>query len=275
MTMRKFFAASLLLAAIFCGPARAQQPPHSPILNEGTPALINCHRQPYVSLLAEPEQIFPLKLVATVRCGEEVVIVSDPEAYYLKVRTADGKVGYVSYLDLTLLPDAPPKPADPAPAPAAPANSRPSGPPPAAAPPNPGPAAAPADSPRPRVYVSDSKSWAATGGFNPASAASSGRLYAGYDPEQADVYQSFTTDCPAVQLTAEVELADYALLFDHADSDKGSGPLSGLIKPNKMTLVARNGETLFSKSTYSSSGPAVKKACAAIARRTAPNAANK
>ena len=248
--MRKLSSLALLFA--FALSARAQQPPpRSPILNEGTPAVINCRNQPYISLLAEPEQVFPLKVVATVACGEDVVIVSDPEAYFLKIRTADGKAGYVSYLDIRWQPGAAPKPA--APTPAAPAGA--------------------ADASKPRVYVSDTKSWAATGGFNPASVSDSGRLYAGYDPELADIYQAFAADCSDVAVTQEVSQADYAVLFDYARSDKLPGGLSVTIKPNKMTVIARSGDTLFSKSTYNSSGAAVKKACTAILTRTSARGA--
>jgi hypothetical protein len=269
--VRKIFSALLFFVSLLSGPAQAQQPPRSPILNEGTPAVINCRNQPYVSLLAEPEQIFPLKLVATVKCGEHVVVVSDPEAYYLKIRTADGKVGFVSYLDIKWQPAAAAKPAAPLPAVAAPANPGASG---ADAQPAAPPGDAPSvDSSRPRVYVSDTKSWAATGGFNPASVSSSDRLYAGYDPELADIYQAFTADCPGVVVTQEVSQADFAVLFDHANPDKGNSGFSGMIKPSKMTVLSRNGQTLFSKSTYNSSGAAVKKACTAIAQHTSPRGA--
>lgn len=256
----------LLVAFMLCGTARAQQPPHSPILNEGMPAEINCRNQPYVSLLAEPEQIFPIKLVATVQCGEEVVVVSDPEAYYLKIRTADGKVGYVSYLDIKWLPAPAPKPVAAAPVQAAPANSGMSTTNAAAAKPA-------VDPPKPRVYVSDTKSWGATGGFNPASVSTTGRLYAGYDPELADIYQAFTADCPDVVVTQEVSQADFAVLFDHPISDKGNSGFAGVIKPNKMTIVSRGGETLFSKSTFNSPGAAVKKACTAIAQHASAHGA--
>jgi len=266
--MRKQFWFALCIALFLCRVAAAQPPQQSAILNEGMPAEINCRNQLYVSLLAEPEQVFPLKLVATVQCHEAVVVVSDPEAYYLKIRTADGKVGYVSYLDIKLLPAVPPKPAA-APLPAAPAN-------PAPAATNAAPVAAStpaADLSKPRVYVSDTKSWAATGGFNPASVSSSGRLYAGYDPELVDIYQAFTADCPDVVVTQEVSQADFAVLFDHAISDRGSLGFSGTIKPNKMTVVSRTGETLFSKGTYNSSGAAVKKACTAILQRASSRGA--
>ena len=123
------------------------------------------------------------------------------------------------------------------------------------------------------MYVSDTKSWAATGGFNPASVSVSDRLYAGYDPELADIYQAFTADCPDVIVIQEVSLADFAVLFDHPNSDKASAGLSVTIKPSKMTVLARSGETLFSKSTYNSSGAAVKKACTAILQHTGAHGA--
>ena len=262
--MRKQFSFAFFAALFLCRVAGAHPPQQSAILNEGMPAEINCRNQPYVSVLAEPEQIFPLKLVATVQCHEDVVVVSDPEAYYLKIRTADGKVGYVSYLDIKLLPAAPPKPA----AAATPPSATRANPAPAATNAAPVAATAPAaDSSKPRVYVSDTKSWAATGGFNPASVSSSGRLYAGYDPELVDIYQAFTADCPDVLVTQEVSQADFAVLFDHAISDKGGLGYSPGIKPNKMTVVSRSGETLFSKGTYNSSGAAVKRACTAILQR--------
>ena len=54
-----------------------------------------------VPLTSDREQALPLRLVASLECGQEVAVLSDMESYAVNVRTADGKDGYVARLFLT------------------------------------------------------------------------------------------------------------------------------------------------------------------------------
>ena len=117
------------------------------------------------------------------------------------------------------------------------------------------------------MYLSDTQSWTASGGFSRSSNIADGRLYGGYDPEMADIYQGFTSDCPAVIVTQEKSKANYAVLFDKGTSKKGLTGLGGLVKVNKVTVVSPSGETVFSQAAHSADA-VVKQTCDAIVQRT-------
>ena len=71
--------------------AIAAQPPH---------ALVSCSGMPSVPMTADAEQALPLRLVATLTCGGDVAVLSDDEGYTARVRTSDGKEGYVARMYL-------------------------------------------------------------------------------------------------------------------------------------------------------------------------------
>jgi hypothetical protein len=230
--------------------------------SQGMVAKARCSDQPYVSVTEDAERAMPLNSVATLKCGEEITVLSDPQGYTLKVRTADGTIGYVIRYEVALVPQTPPPPAASANAdPNAPAQSETN---PATASSSEGPAS---DSSKPRVYVSDTQSFAASGGFGRSSSIAGGKLYGGYDPEMTDIYQSFTSGCPAVIVTQEKSKANYAVLFDKGAGKKGITGLGGLVKVNKVTVVSPSGETVFSQSAHSADN-VVKQTCEAIAQRT-------
>jgi hypothetical protein len=197
------------------------------------------------------------------KCGEEITVLSDPQGYTLKVRTADGTIGYVIRYEVVFVRQTP------QPTAASSANAIPS----AATQSATSPATASSaealanDSSKPRVYVSDTQSWTASGGFGRSSSIAEGKLYGGYDPEMADIYQGFTSGCPAVIVTQEKSKANYAVLFDKGTSKKGLTGLGGLVKVNKVTVVSSNGETVFSQAAHSADA-VVKQTCDALAQRT-------
>jgi len=255
----------LLCLAMFANPSvRAQQAPQPPIDPSNTAGMIHCHNQPYVTVTADPEQAVPLQVVATVNCNEEVRILSDTQGYTVKVRTASGKIGYVSRFEVTVDSSkqeaAGPKTTlaetDANQARAAgqtPFESRPDTP--------------EKDSSKPRIYVSDTDSWMASGGFNNPSSVAPGNLYGGYNPELTDIYQDFTSDCPAGVVTQQKSGADYVVLFDKQSSKKGLTGLGGLVKVNKVTVLSKGGNTLLSQTSHSVD-TAVKMACDAIGQRS-------
>jgi hypothetical protein len=229
---------------------------------QGMVAKARCSDESFVSVTEDAERAMPLNSVATLKCGEEITVLSDPQGYTLRVRTADGTIGYVVRYEVVLVPQTPPPPV-------ASANAAPNVPTRSEA--SPGTASSSEgsanDSSKPRVYVSDTQSFVASGGFGRESSIPEGKLYGGYDPELTDIYQSFTSGCPAVIVTQEKFKANYAVLFDKGAGKKGITGLGGLVKVNKITLVSPSGETVFSQTSHSPD-TVVKLACEAIAQRS-------
>jgi hypothetical protein len=61
---------------------------------------ILCHDGSKVPMTADAEQALPLKLVAQLDCGQPVSLLSSSEGYTVNVRTADGKTGYVAWMNV-------------------------------------------------------------------------------------------------------------------------------------------------------------------------------
>jgi hypothetical protein len=55
-----------------------------------------CRGLQNVPVTADAEQALPMQLVARLKCGDEVAVLSDSEGYTFNIRTADGKNGYVA-----------------------------------------------------------------------------------------------------------------------------------------------------------------------------------
>lgn len=217
----------------------------------GSHATIKCAGQPDIPVTADAEQSLPLQLVEVVACGEEVVVLADTQGYTVRVRTAAGKIGYVARYALVV------KPAATQAAPPAPVERDAHASEEASQPPR------SENSSKPRVYISDTASWAASGGFSRSSSVATGALYGGYNPELTDIYQDFTSDCSAMVVTQEKSKADLAVLFDKGTSKRGVTGLGGLVKTNKVTVLSRSGETLLSQTAHSTD-TAVRMACSAV-----------
>ena len=63
---------------------------------------ILCRGGSKVPMTVDAEQALPLKVVAQLDCGQPVSLLSssDSEGYTVKVRTADGKSGYVAWMNV-------------------------------------------------------------------------------------------------------------------------------------------------------------------------------
>lgn len=244
----------LLLAS---GPAFAQQ------IASRTRATIQCDGQSYVPVTADEEQAIPLEVVDKAACGSRVTVLSDPQGYTVMVRTAAGKVGYVARHQLAV--EAAPKRAASSSAEDANGIAK------ASASQTSADSATQEKGPRkPRVYVSDTASWNASGGFSRASSIAPDALYGGYNPEMADIYQDFTSDCSAIEVTQKKSDADFVVLFDKGTPKKGFTGLHGLVKVNKVTVLSKSGETLVSEADRSSDA-AVAAACTAVSRPANPS----
>jgi hypothetical protein len=244
--------AFFLLGILSAGPVWAQRTAPT-----GAHATIKCAGGPYVPITADAEQGIPLQLVEKAACGEKVVVLSDDQGYTVQVRTAMGNTGYVARYQIAV--DSEEKRS----APAANTESKAEQ---AVQPRSQQDSDSERDaSSKPRVYISDTASWTASGGFGNSSSVAPGDLYGGYNPDMVDIYQDFTSDCAAVAVTQEKSKADFAVLFDKDTSKKGIRGLGGLVKVNKVTVLSRTGETLLTQTAHSPD-TAVKMACTALGK---------
>jgi hypothetical protein len=83
--------------------ASAQQisKPLSSLAGNSSTGTILCRTGPSVPMTADAEQSLPLRLVATLNCGQQVSLLSAGESYTVNVRTAEGKSGYVAWMNVS------------------------------------------------------------------------------------------------------------------------------------------------------------------------------
>lgn len=117
---------------------------------------------------------------------------------------------------------------------------------------------------KPRVFVTDSKSWEISGGFGAADGAGGGSVKGGARPQTAEIIKTFGERCPEVTVTMKQERADYVVLLDH------EGGKDFFRRDNKVAVFDKEGDAIFSASTRSL-GHAVKDSCIAIRRNLADN----
>jgi hypothetical protein len=118
---------------------------------------------------------------------------------------------------------------------------------------------------RPRVFITDSKSWEISGGVGGSSDAFGGSTKGGARPQTAEIIKTFGERCPTVIVNNKQEMADYIVLLDH-EGGKGL-----VLRDNKVAVFKKSGDALFSHSTRSL-GNSVKDACDAIAADWKPSA---
>jgi len=115
-----------------------------------------------------------------------------------------------------------------------------------------------AASEKPRVFVTDSKSWEMSGGVGGSQDGFGGASGGGARPQTAEIVKTFGERCPAVIVNNKQEKADYVILLDH------EGGKAMILRDNKVVVFNKDGDSILSRSTRSL-GNAVKDACAAIA----------
>jgi hypothetical protein len=113
------------------------------------------------------------------------------------------------------------------------------------------------EKPRPRVFVTDSKSWEVSGGFGGNHDAIGGASSGGARPQTAEIVKTFNQRCPSYIITLNKEKADYIIILEH------EGGKSFIRRDNKFALFNKEGDAIKSGSTRSL-GNSVKDACAAI-----------
>src|SRR5882724_5560457 len=120
---------------------------------------------------------------------------------------------------------------------------------------------------KPRVFVTDSKSWEISGGVGGTQDAFGGASKGGARPQTAEIIKTFGERCPSVIVNNKQEKADYVILLDH------EGGKDMISRDNKVVVFNKDGDAIVSRSTRVL-GNAVKEACTAIATDW-PKQANK
>jgi len=110
---------------------------------------------------------------------------------------------------------------------------------------------------KPRVFVTDSKSWEISGGVGGTQDAFGGASKGGARPQTAEIIKTFGERCPGVIVNNKQEKADYVILLDH------EGGKDMISRDNKVVVFNKDGDAIVSRSTRVL-GNAVKEACGAI-----------
>jgi hypothetical protein len=115
---------------------------------------------------------------------------------------------------------------------------------------------------KPRLFITDSDSWEASGGFsgggvNGVGGGTAGRSSGGARPQTAEIMKTFGNRCPDVTVTLNKERADYIVILQH------EGGKEVFRKDNKFALFNKDGDMIQSNSTRTL-GNAVKEACSRI-----------
>lgn len=119
---------------------------------------------------------------------------------------------------------------------------------------------------KPRVYVTDSDSWAVSSGGGGSVDGFGGAGSGGARPQTAEIIKTFGERCPQVVINNRVKMSDYVVELDH---EVGKGLFRH--KDKVAVFVRTSGDSVYSKSTLSVGG-AVQGACEAITSHWAAHA---
>jgi PEGA domain-containing protein len=112
---------------------------------------------------------------------------------------------------------------------------------------------------KPRVFITDSKSWEMSGSSGGSGGNFGASVHGGARPQTAEIIKTFSERCPGVVVNNKAEKADYTVVLDHEGG-------KGLIRrDNKVAVFNKDGDSIISKSTRSL-GNAVQDSCEAIAK---------
>jgi hypothetical protein len=114
----------------------------------------------------------------------------------------------------------------------------------------------------PRVFVTDSQSWAAIGSFGTVNGNGGGGIAGGSSPQTVEVIDDFAKQCASVIVTNDKSNADYIVLFDRDAAAKSRTVLS---RADKIAIFKKNGDLVYSGKSRSVANT-VKDACAALVK---------
>jgi hypothetical protein len=110
---------------------------------------------------------------------------------------------------------------------------------------------------KPRVFITDSKSWELSGGGGGTADAFGTAASGGARPQTAEIIKTFGERCPNAIVNNKQEKADYVILLDH---EGGKSPFS---RDNKIVVFNKDGDSIMSASMRSL-GNAVQGACSVM-----------
>jgi hypothetical protein len=110
---------------------------------------------------------------------------------------------------------------------------------------------------KPRVFITDSKSWEISGSAGGSSDGFGATTRGGVRPQTAEIIKTFNERCPQVVVNNRQEKADFIVLLDH------EGGKDWFRRDNKVAVFNRGGDAIVSRSTRSL-GNAVQDACNAM-----------
>jgi hypothetical protein len=113
-----------------------------------------------------------------------------------------------------------------------------------------------------RIFITDSPSWSAAGGFGSANGTGAGAIAAGSSPQTVEVIDDFAKQCPSITVTSDKANADFIVLFDR---DAAAKAKTVLARADKIAVFKKNGDLVYSGKTRSVMN-GVKDACAALKR---------
>ena len=112
---------------------------------------------------------------------------------------------------------------------------------------------------KPRIFITDSKSWEVSGGGGGTADGFGSGGSGGARPQTAEIIKTFNQRCPNAIVNNRQEKADYVILLDH---EGGKNPIS---RDNKIVVFNKDGDSIMSGSMRSL-GNAVQGACSAVFR---------
>jgi len=92
------FGSALLLAG---APAFAAETAAKSGVSAAPHVYVNCPGIANVPMTADAEQALPMRQIATLSCGQQVIMLADNEGYTARIRTTGGQEGYVARMYLT------------------------------------------------------------------------------------------------------------------------------------------------------------------------------
>jgi len=110
---------------------------------------------------------------------------------------------------------------------------------------------------KPRVFITDSKSWEVSSGGGGTADGFGTAGSGGARPQTAEIIKTFNERCPNAIVNNRQEKADYIILLDH---EGGKSPIS---RDNKIVVFNKDGDSIMSASMRSL-GNAVQGACSAM-----------
>ena len=96
---------------------------------------------------------------------------------------------------------------------------------------------------KPRIFITDSKSWEVSGAVGGTADGFGGTSKGGARPQTAEIIKTFGERCPLVIVNNRQEKADYVVLLDH------EGGKDLISRDNKVVVFNKGGDSIMGHNT--------------------------